>query len=137
MKALTIRQPWAYAILHLGKDIENRSWRTHYRGPLLIHAGTHRSSSPSEMLAEHMRRPPSDESLRDLPRGYIVGVVYLEDCVRNSKSKWADRGQWHWVLRKPRAIRQVKCKGRLGTWTPTASVMRKLPKSLRAKIRRP
>jgi len=37
-RALSIRQPWAYAILHLGKDIENRPWRTNFRGPLLIHA---------------------------------------------------------------------------------------------------
>jgi hypothetical protein len=39
VKALSIRQPWAWAILHAGKRIENRDWRScHYRGPLLIHA---------------------------------------------------------------------------------------------------
>jgi ASCH domain len=37
---LTVRQPWAWAIIHGGKDVENRSWRTKYRGPLLIHAGS-------------------------------------------------------------------------------------------------
>lgn len=39
MKALTIRQPWASLIAHGVKTIETRSWRTHYRGPLAIHAG--------------------------------------------------------------------------------------------------
>ena len=39
MPALSIRQPWAWAILHAGKDIENRSWRTAFRGEVLIHAG--------------------------------------------------------------------------------------------------
>lgn len=58
IKALTIRQPWAHAIFHLGKDVENRSWRTRYRGPLLIHAGAHRERNPREMLAEYMSRPP-------------------------------------------------------------------------------
>jgi len=29
MKAITIKQPWAWAIVFAGKDIENRSWRTH------------------------------------------------------------------------------------------------------------
>lgn len=39
LRALTIRQPWAWAIIHGGKDIENRSWNTKHRGPLVIHAG--------------------------------------------------------------------------------------------------
>ena len=38
-RALSIRQPWAWLILNGYKDLENRTWRTDYRGPLLIHAG--------------------------------------------------------------------------------------------------
>jgi hypothetical protein len=38
MKALSIRQPWAWLILHAGKDIENRDWPTRFRGRFLIHA---------------------------------------------------------------------------------------------------
>ena len=45
MKALSIRQPWAWAILHAGKRIENRERKDgrmpsmcSHRGPLLIHA---------------------------------------------------------------------------------------------------
>jgi hypothetical protein len=38
MKALSIRQPWAWLIITGHKDVENRSWTTTYRGPLLIHA---------------------------------------------------------------------------------------------------
>lgn len=38
MKALSIRQPWAWLIVNGFKDIENRSWHTKYRGPVLIHA---------------------------------------------------------------------------------------------------
>jgi hypothetical protein len=57
VKALTIRQPWAYAILRLGKDVENRSWRTHYRGPLLIHAAARPEGNPRKILAEYMKRP--------------------------------------------------------------------------------
>lgn len=40
MKALTVQQPWAWAIVHGGKDIENRTTLWKYRGPLAIHAGT-------------------------------------------------------------------------------------------------
>ena len=42
MKCLSILQPWAWAIIHGGKDVENRTWRTAYRGPLLIHASLSR-----------------------------------------------------------------------------------------------
>ena len=38
MKALSIRQPWAWMILYAGKDIENREWPTRFRGRVLIHA---------------------------------------------------------------------------------------------------
>ncbi len=131
IKVLAIRQPWAYAILHLGKDVENRSWRTHYRGPLLIHAAYRRARNPREMLSEYMTRPPSEKSLRDLPIGRIVGVVDLVDCIKNSKGKWAERGAWHWVLKNPRPfLTPAECTGRLGLWTPPARVIRKLPKRL-------
>ena len=38
MKALSVRQPWAWAIAAAGKDVENRTWRTDYRGLIAIHA---------------------------------------------------------------------------------------------------
>ena len=130
MNVLTIKQPWAYAILHLGKDVENRGFRTHYRGPLLIHSAARPERNPREMLAECMNRPPSEQSLRNLPHGCIVGVVHLSDCIRDSKSKWAKEGDWHWVLKSARSIKPIECTGRLGLWTPSASVMKKLPRWL-------
>ncbi|WP_256993591.1 ASCH domain-containing protein [Rhodococcus sp. 06-418-5] len=39
MKALTVQQPWAWAIMHGSKVIENRTQNWNYRGPLAIHAG--------------------------------------------------------------------------------------------------
>ncbi|MEH2033227.1 MAG: ASCH domain-containing protein [Nostoc sp.] len=38
MKALSVRQPWAWAIIYALKDIENRGWPINYRGDILIHA---------------------------------------------------------------------------------------------------
>lgn len=40
LKALTIRQPWAWLVVNGYRDIENPKWATHHRGPLLIHAGS-------------------------------------------------------------------------------------------------
>ena len=39
VKALSIRQPWAWLVVHGYKDVENRSWSTGFRGRVLIHAG--------------------------------------------------------------------------------------------------
>lgn len=44
VRAITVKQPWAWAIAHGGKNIENRSRPVAYRGPLLIHAGVAWSS---------------------------------------------------------------------------------------------
>jgi hypothetical protein len=38
-KCLTVMQPWASFILDGKKRVEYRSWRTHFRGELRIHAG--------------------------------------------------------------------------------------------------
>jgi hypothetical protein len=38
MKAITIKQPWAFLIVEGVKDIENRTWKTNFRGRVLIHA---------------------------------------------------------------------------------------------------
>ena len=40
----------------------------------------------------------------DLPTGANVGSVEIVDCVRNSRSKRAIRGQWHWILKNPRYL---------------------------------
>src|SRR5262249_41882839 len=117
----------AFAILHLGKDVENRVWQTHYRGPLLIHAASYREHRARELLADYITRPPSEEMLKELPHGCIVGITELFDCVKNAKSRWAISGAWHWLLRDMRRIHSVECPGRLGLWTPSAAVLRKLP----------
>ena len=94
-RAISIRHPWAYAILHLGKDIENRPMRTHYRGRILIQA----SLKVEEDEARELKLDPDE-----LSTGAIVGSVEIVDCIRGSKSKWANRGQWHWVLKNPRVL---------------------------------
>lgn len=105
-RALSVRQPWAYAILHLGKNVENRPWRTHYRGRILIQT----SLKIERDEARKLKLDPDD-----LPTGAIVGSVEIVDCIRNSKSKWAIRGQWHWLLKNPRVLaKPILLKGALG-----------------------
>jgi hypothetical protein len=116
-QALSIRQPWAYAILHLGKNVENRPWRTDVRGPILIQA----SLKIERDEARKLKINPED-----LPTGEIVGSVEIIDCVRDSKSRWAIPGQWHWLLRNPRVLaKPIPLKGKLGFIRVPASLLRK------------
>jgi hypothetical protein len=53
----------------------------------------------------------------DLPLGALIGSVNLVECVTNSRSKWAIRGEWHWILTEPKQlVRPRPMKGQLGLW---------------------
>lgn len=108
MKALSIRQPWAHAIIHMGKDIENRKWATEHRGPLLIHA----SKTPDQWrLGEWSAAKRVDPE--QLQYGGIIGIVDLVDCVTASSSSWF-YGPYGFVLANPRPLRFHECRGQLG-----------------------
>jgi hypothetical protein len=110
MKALSIRQPWAWLIVAGHKDIENRSWATNYRGPLLIHAGRALARMPIEKIEKRYRvKVPRDQLLR----GGIVGQVELADIVENHKSRWFTGEGFAWVLKNPRPVLFRKITGQL------------------------
>jgi ASCH domain len=109
MKALSIHQPWAWAIFHAGKNVENRCWRTHYRGPLLIHAAKSRASyNRQDAKAWRERYGIELPAWESLTTGAIIGVVEVVDCVGGERdlpaikaSLWAETDSWCWVLRNP------------------------------------
>ena len=121
MKVIVIRQPWAWLIVNGFKDIENRSWVTHYRGPLLIQAAA-RKPSPEDIAYARRRRVKLPDEF-DL--GGSVGRVQLEDCVLKSRSKWFE-GPVGWVLSKPKQLPFVPMRGQLGLFDAPASVLKKL-----------
>jgi len=78
MKALSLRQPWAWAVISRGKRIDNRTWNTFFRGPLLIHAAKQCEEIEFKRALHwmHMRgvaRVDDCPPLAELPRGGIVG----------------------------------------------------------------
>ena len=89
MKVLSVRQPWAWALIHGGKDIENRDWKTNYRGPLAIHAGQKFDMNRADWLNYSLGA--YGEPYHSMARGYnaqpdhvlgaIIGVVNLIDCL--------------------------------------------------------
>jgi ASCH domain-containing protein len=108
MKIVSVRQPYAWLIVHGHKDIENRTWSTKYRGPLLIHASLKLHDNPPE-LPDALR----DEIAPHLNRGGIIGRVDLVDVVTSSRSKWFN-GPFGFVLTNARQLPFVRWKGQLG-----------------------
>jgi hypothetical protein len=106
VKALSIRQPWAWAILFAGKNIENRVWRTNFRGRILVHASKGLTDkefgNASAFIFDRFKiQLPDPDSL---PRGAIVGA----------RSEWFV-GPHGFVLTDPKAIeRPVLCRGQQG-----------------------
>lgn len=88
MKALSVKQPWAWAIFH-GKDVENRSWATNYRGSLLIHASKTFDWEGLDWLYKNSQKlgliiPAASR----LEKGAILGSVAMVECVEHSTSPW-------------------------------------------------
>src|SRR3990172_7431098 len=86
MKGLTILQPYAELVARAEKRVENRTWRTHYRGPLAIHAGLKQTNLPHALLD---REPPDTITLfspRRLDFGAIIAVVDLVECLHFSEA---------------------------------------------------
>ena len=112
MKAISLRQPWPYAIFHLGKDIENRRWPTDYRGPLLIHASKTWDEAGYNFLTHRM-----DEFVPSKERhvfGAIIGQVHLIDCVDQSDSRWFF-GDYGFELEDPEGFKTpIPYRGQLG-----------------------
>jgi len=138
MRALTIHQPWAWAIVHGPKRIENRSWSTNVRGWFAIHAGksTQSYATHHDVVSQLIGRPLP--SVSDLPFGAIVGVARLVGCSRieSIRDPWAF-GPWCWQLDDVHPLeRPLPCKGLQGWWSvPLAEVCALLPIDLARALR--
>ncbi len=108
MKALSIRQPWAWLIAHGYKDIENREWRTGFRGRFLIHAGLQVDRMAYTVFRDFYDLPEID----DLPTGGIVGSADLKECVDQHPSPWFE-GPFGFVLDGAESCGLIPCRGQL------------------------
>ncbi len=72
LKVLTLRQPWATLVAEGIKKYEFRSWKTKYRGKVLIHAGT-------GIDKEDMKK--YENMNLEFPSRKIIAIVEIEDCL--------------------------------------------------------
>lgn len=120
--AISIRQPWAWLIMHGGKDIENRSWRTAFRGKVLVHAAMGMTRNEFIEAQAYVWNFNPELALemdrRKLERGGIIGEVEISNCVLRSVSPWFV-GPWGFVLANPRPLPFRACRGALGFFAPS------------------
>ena len=132
MKAITICQPYAHLIAIGQKFVENRSWPTKYRGPLLIHAG-----KSLRWTGGHSRKQLGAIYGEPLDFGAIVATATLYACLRVEDVQGGDldgdpypflsthshvSGPWCWVLTDVERIEPVAMQGHQGlfnvAWPP-------------------
>jgi len=132
MKALTVRQPWAWAIINAKKDIENRNWNTHLRGMVAIHAALGMTRNEYEQGCESIKRINRKVKIpayEDLERGAIVGTVEIVDCVQGSHSPWFG-GEYGFVLSHPKKLREsIPCRGALKFWDVPIKIESRIKKA--------
>jgi hypothetical protein len=119
--ALSIRQPWAHCIIHHGKDIENRTWSTRFRGPVLIHAAKGWSPSARQDLKDLRAFMDITIPYERLYFGAILGVASISGCVEESDSEWFN-GPYGFTLEHVRRLpAPIPCRGALGFFRPNVT----------------
>lgn len=127
MPTVSIIQPWAGFILRGCKEVENRTWATKHRGPLLIHSSAKAMRIPQQYY-EHAGLDPSGvNTLPEFECGVILGVVELVDCrlaQGRAPTFWHDvnpdpefRNRYWWELADPVLFeRPLRKAGQLHIW---------------------
>lgn len=147
MKVLSVRQPWVWLMIRPDlhgeerkaasmdgrmKIIENRSWPTAYRGPVLIHAAKAMTALEYMSAERYLEDFPREKGIapvvlppmNQLQRGGIVGMARLVDCIApasrtgGEQSHWHVKGMYGWRLADACALPFEALKGRLGLFEP-------------------
>ncbi len=111
MRALSIRQPWAWLIVHGRKNIENRTWPTSFRGRFLVHAALIFDHEGYQWVRSEMGVSMPEPACFE--RGGIVGAADLLDCVSQHESPWFS-GPYGFVVANARVLPFRRFRGRLG-----------------------
>ena len=120
MKALSIRQPWAWLIVNGHKDVENRTWSTRFRGEFLVHASKGMTATEYSDVCRFLHADRRLDHLLDvlpravdLERGGIVGSAHLVETDLYLQSPWY-MGAVGFVLANAKPLPFRPLKGALG-----------------------
>lgn len=119
---LSVRQPYAWAIIAGAKDVENRKRPSYYLGRLYIHASLTEDVGAVEEITERVAArldisagAARGRYRRHLERGLgaIIGSVQMFGCAVSHESEWFNgKPQYGYLLRDPARLRQpIPAKG--------------------------
>lgn len=126
IRALTIRQPWAAAVAYADKRVENRTWPTSYRGPVLIHSSKTLDRRHGPLVAAVVRG-------LQLDMGAVLAVARITDCHQDDGecTPWSQAGHFHHVLDEVTALPlPIPWTGAQGLWVPPPALMDKVREQL-------
>jgi len=128
--AISVQQPFAFFIININKDVENRTWQ-----PKGIKAGDRLAivaskkwheyycsggvvywKGISNILRQNNRDPNRVIRPIDFMLGGLIGTVLFNGVTKTSNSKWAIEGQCHWLLSDPQPLPFRPVKGQLGLY---------------------
>ena len=95
MIALSIRQPWAWLIVNGFKNVENRTWKTPFRGEFLVHAGKTKNKQELSWAIDFVRPLGIVPVFR---LGGIVGTAKITDCVEEMEENYWFHGPYGFVI---------------------------------------
>jgi len=125
VKALTVRQPWASLILSGIKTIELRTWKTNYRGPVIICSSANKKHESGVLLGL------STKPLQVAPASTALCIVDIIDCRpatpedRIAACCEPSSKEFAWLISKPQKITQFQVKGSLGLFNLDLPVIRR------------
>ncbi|OLT10106.1 hypothetical protein BJF79_05155 [Actinomadura sp. CNU-125] len=149
MQAISVQQPWAFAIACGGKSVSNQAVPTAYRGPLLIHASMRVDLSACDSpLVQAAGWDPSDPlaaigaaiAVADLAAvcSATVGASGRGGTDECACGPWAEPGRHHWHLADVRALRRpIISLGRTDLWEPSANLLTEVETMLAAPAANP
>ncbi|MGW8702866.1 ASCH domain-containing protein [Streptomyces eurythermus] len=137
-RALTIRQPWAGAIAHQAKRVENRTWKLpakHEGARILIHAAASTYAAVGRLRVIEVTGREPDDLWEDV-RGAFIAVATLSGCHWSEDgtccAPWGFARAYHWTLTDVVALDQpIPEKGRLGIWTPDPDLITAVTEQIR------
>jgi len=129
MKALSIKQPWAWLIASGFKPVENRSWPTNYRGRIYVHAGKKPDTAETKIYPVYFNQQELDKlfELTEWGQSAIIGEVDIVDCRfrypgenANLHSPWHEESMYGFYLVNPVEYETpIPCRGQLGFFEVT------------------
>lgn len=128
MKALTLKQPWAWAVAHAGKDVENRTWKPPQSvigQRIAIHAGK-AWDHDGDLTLCRLVDGPYLQGPGTVTYGAIVAVATVKGVVFGGIAwfyHWFTGGPYGWFLTDVIALPEpIPCKGAQGLWNVPADI---------------